>query len=127
MVVLLKILVTVIIGQTLFFKFSGAAESMYIFSQLGAEPYGRIGLGVIELISIVLIWWPKTVLYGVLLVFGMMLGAIASHVLILGIEVQQDGGKLFLLAVITLLADLGLVYYYQAAFKLWTASYITKR
>jgi hypothetical protein len=67
------------------------------------------------------------VLYGIILILGMMLGAIASHLLILGIEIQQDGGKLFLLAVITLLADLGLIYYYQAAFKVWTTSLINKR
>jgi hypothetical protein len=127
MVVLLKMLVTVIIGQTLFFKFSGAAESMYIFNQLGAEPYGRIGLGIVELISIVLIWFPKTVFYGIILIVGMMLGAIASHVFILGIEVQQDGGKLFLLALITLIADLGLLYFYRDAFKLLATQLIAKK
>jgi len=100
----------VILIQTLFFKFTGAEESVYIFSKLGVEPYGRIGSGVVELIASILILIPRTTLLGALLGMGTMLGAIFSHLFILGIKVQNDGGTLFSLAVITLVCCLILVF-----------------
>ncbi len=85
----------VIMLQTLFFKFTGAEESVYIFSQLGIEPWGRIGTGVMELIASVLILIPRTTAVGALLALGIMGGAILSHLFFLGISVQGDGGQLF--------------------------------
>ena len=108
---ILRIIAAGILLQTLFFKFSGAAESIYIFSALGAEPYGRIGSGIAELILAVLILIPKTTWIGALGGCGIMIGAILSHLLVLGIVVENDGGFLFLLAVITLLCCLGLLYF----------------
>ena len=108
---ILRIIAAGILLQTLFFKFSGAAESIYIFSALGAEPYGRIGSGIAELIVAVLILIPKTTWIGALGGCGIMTGAILSHLLVLGIVVENDGGFLFLLAVITLLCCLGLLYF----------------
>ena len=54
----LRIAVAVIFIQTLYFKFTAHPDSVYIFSKLGVEPYGRIGLGIAELIAAVLILWP---------------------------------------------------------------------
>lgn len=108
---ILRIIAAGILLQTLFFKFSGAAESIYIFSALGAEPYGRIGSGIAELIVAVLILIPKTTWIGALGGCGIMIGAILSHLLVLGIVVENDGGFLFLLAIITLLCCLGLLYF----------------
>jgi hypothetical protein len=96
--------------QTLYFKFTAAEESVYIFQTLGIEPFGRIGSGVVELIASILILIPRTSLLGALLGLGTMLGAIFSHIFVLGIEVQNDGGTLFILAVITLISCLLLVY-----------------
>jgi len=110
---ILRIIAAGILIQTLFFKFTGAAESVYIFSTLGMEPFGRIASGIAELIAAVLILMPKTTLAGALLAAGVMLGAIASHVLVLGLEVQNDGGTLFLLALVTLICSLLLVYQYR--------------
>jgi hypothetical protein len=107
---IIKLTAAVILLQTLFFKFSGANESIYIFQTLGIEPYGRIGSGVVELIASILILIPRTTLLGALLGMGTMLGAIFSHLFVLGIEVQNDGGTLFLLAVITLSCCLFLVF-----------------
>ena len=107
---IIKLIAVVILVQTLYFKFTGAEESVYIFSTLGVEPYGRIGSGVIELIASLLILIPRTTLHGALLGFGTMLGAIVSHLLILGIEVKNDGGTLFILAIITFLCCLVLIY-----------------
>ena len=94
----LQVLVAVILLQTLFFKFTGAAESVYIFTTVGAEPWGRIGSGVVELIAAALLLMPAFAPYGALLAMGVMAGAIVSHLTVLGIEVQGDGGLLFGLA-----------------------------
>ena len=101
---IIRIFPAVIMLQTLFFKFSAAPESVAIFSKLGMEPFGRIGTGIIELIAAVLILIPNKSKFGALLGFGTMTGAIASHILVLGIEVNNDGGQLFILALITLVA-----------------------
>jgi uncharacterized membrane protein YphA (DoxX/SURF4 family) len=95
---LLRLLVAGILLQTLFFKFSGAPESVWIFSTLGAEPWGRIGSGVAELVAAILILWPRTTGIGAALSIGIISGAILSHLLFLGIEVEGDGGLLFGLA-----------------------------
>lgn len=107
----LRIIAAGILLQTLFFKFSGAEESIYIFSTLGMEPYGRIGSGIAELVVAVLILMPKTTWIGALGGCGVMAGAILSHLFVLGISVQNDGGLLFFLALITLLCCLGLLYF----------------
>lgn len=105
-----RIIASVILLQTLFFKFTGAEESIYIFSTLGAEPYGRIGSGIVELIAAVLILIPRTTLLGALMGCGVMAGAIFSHLFVLGIEVKNDGGTLFILAIITFLCCAFLVF-----------------
>ena len=107
---IIKLIAVVILVQTLYFKFSGAAESVYIFSTLGIEPYGRIGSGVVELIASILILIPRTSLLGAILGTGTMLGALVSHLAFLGIEVKNDGGTLFILAIITLLCCLIIIY-----------------
>jgi putative oxidoreductase len=94
----LAIIAAIILLQTLFFKFTGAEESIYIFTQVGAEPVGRIGSGIIELIAAWLILWPRLTALGSLLAWGVMSGAILSHLTILGIVVKNDGGSLFILA-----------------------------
>ena len=90
----------VILLQTLFFKFTAAPESVYIFSELGVEPYGRIGTGVLELIAAGLLIVKRTSLIGGILGLGIISGAILSHLFFLGIEVQHDGGLLFGMAVL---------------------------
>lgn len=107
---LLRLVVAVILLQTLYFKFSGAEESIYIFSTLGMEPYGRIGSGIAELIAAILILFPRTTLLGAIIGCGVMVGAILSHLFVLGIEVQGDGGALFVLALITFICCSILVY-----------------
>jgi uncharacterized membrane protein YphA (DoxX/SURF4 family) len=96
---LLRLIVAGILFQTLFFKFTGAPESKYIFQTLGAEPWGRIGSGVVELIAVILILIPRTAALGAVLALGVISGAILSHLTKLGISVQGDGGVLFYLAV----------------------------
>lgn len=96
-----RIIAAVILVQTLFFKFTGAPESVYIFTKLGQEPWGRIGSGVVELMASVLLFVPGLTAVGALLAAGVMAGAIFFHLTALGLVVQDDGGLLFTLAVIT--------------------------
>lgn len=110
---LLRIVVAVLFLQTLYFKFTAAPESVYIFSKLGIEPYGRIGSGVFELIAAILILIPRTVLVGALLGLGVISGAILSHLFVLGIEVQNDGGLLFMLALTIFICCSILIYQYK--------------
>jgi len=95
-----SIAAALILLQTLYFKFTAAPESVYIFSQLGLEPYGRIGTGVLELIIALMLLVKRFSLFGALLGLGVISGAIFSHIFVLGIEVNEDGGLLFGLAVL---------------------------
>ncbi len=102
----LKIAISAILLQTLYFKFTASAESVYIFTTLGLEPYGRIGIGIMELIAAILLFPKRTSFYGAMLAAGLMAGALFSHLTKLGIEVMNDGGELFILAIVVLLLSL---------------------
>lgn len=105
----LQLVAAGILLQTLFFKFTGAQESVYIFTTLGAEPWGRLASGVVELVAAVLLLCPATVAGGAALAMGVMAGALMSHLTLLGIEVQGDGGLLFALALIVFAASAGVL------------------
>jgi putative oxidoreductase len=98
----LRIVAAVILLQTLYFKFTAQPESVALFTKLGVEPWGRIGTGVIELISSLLLLIPATTFVGALLGVGLMSSAILSHLAVIGIESKGDGGQLFMLAIIVL-------------------------
>lgn len=100
-----RLIAAIIMLQTLYFKFTGAEESVHIFTAVGMEPWGRIGVGVMELIASVLILLPATVWLGAVLAAGLMAGAISMHLLILGIEVDNDGGRLFIYALLVLICS----------------------
>jgi putative oxidoreductase len=110
---LLRVTAAAILLQTLYFKFTAAEESVYIFSTLGAEPWGRLASGVMELITAVALLVPRTAPVGGLLALGVMSGAILSHLTVLGIDVRGDGGLLFALAVLVWLAAAGVVWIYR--------------
>lgn len=95
-----RVIVAIILLQTLFFKFSGAPESVYIFETVGQEPWGRYGSGVAELIAAVLLFVPALVPVGAVMALGVISGAIFFHLTKLGIVVQDDGGLLFGLALV---------------------------
>ena len=96
------IIAAVILLQTLYFKFTAHPDSVHIFTKIGGEPFLRIGSGIVELIIALLLLFPRTSLYGGLLGFVLMLGAIGQHLFVLGINVNNDGGALFALAITTL-------------------------
>lgn len=97
---IVRIVAAVILLQTLFFKFTGAPESVWIFEQMGAEPWGRIGSGIVELVAGLLLLVPSRAWMGAGIALGVMAGAILSHLFVLGIEVQGDGGTLFGMAIV---------------------------
>ena len=99
---LLRIVAAIIMLQTLYFKFSGAEESIYIFTTLGIETWGRFVIGSLELIASIFILYPRSTGFGALLGMGLMLGAIFSHITVLGLVVKGDGGQLFIYACIVL-------------------------
>jgi len=105
----LQVSIAAILLQTLFFKFSGAAESVYIFSTLGMEPVGRYASGAVELVASVLLLVPGFAPYGALLSLAVISGAIVSHLTVLGIDVRGDGGLLFALAVVVFACSLGVL------------------
>lgn len=122
-----RIIAAIILLQTLFFKFTAAPESVYIFTKLGTfihsyvpsasvntlEASFRIGSGVMELISAILLLAPPFVWAGAILAMAATAGAIASHLTFLGIEVQGDKGLLFALAIIVFLASAVALYLHR--------------
>jgi putative oxidoreductase len=118
---LFRIAIAVILLQTLYFKFTGHPESVALFSKLGVEPWGRIGTSVIELIAGILILVPATALIGAALSLGLMAGAIASHLFVIGIESDNDGGQLFMLAIIVLALSLVVLAIRRKEIPVWFA------
>ncbi|HHC78470.1 MAG TPA: DoxX family protein [Flavobacteriia bacterium] len=112
----LRMIVVVILIQTLRFKFTAHPESVYIFTKIGLEPYGRIGIGIIELIISILLVFHKTVWLGAMLTVGVMGGAVFMHLTTLGIEVMNDFGVLFYSALLTFIIAIALVWLYRKDF-----------
>lgn len=110
---ILRIIVAVILIQTLRFKFLAHEDSVYIFSQVGLEPFGRIGIGIAELIAGLLLLFRKTAWAGAMLTVGIIGGAITMHLTQLGIKVRGDGGVLFYTAVVTFLLALIILFIYR--------------
>ncbi|SDS54248.1 hypothetical protein SAMN04515667_2409 [Formosa sp. Hel1_31_208] len=109
----LRILVAIILIQTLRFKFTGHEDSVFIFTMVGLEPVGRIGIGIAELLAAILLLVRKTVWIGATLTLGIIGGAISMHLTQLGIDIRNDGGLLFYTALITFLLVLGILYIYR--------------
>ena len=102
---ILRVVAAFIMLQTLYFKFTGAPESIYIFETVGLEPFGRYASGVAELIASVLLLIPRTTWLGAIIALGVISGAIMSHLTVLGIEVMGDGGALFGMAIIVFVSS----------------------
>jgi len=123
---ILQILASVILIQTLYFKFTAHPESVELFTKLGVEPWGRIGTGILELITGILLLIPATAFIGGLLGMGLMLGAIASHLLVIGIESKGDGGQLFILAIIVLICSVTIQFIHRKEGIAFAKKYLPK-
>jgi uncharacterized membrane protein YphA (DoxX/SURF4 family) len=104
-----RVIAAIILLQTLYFKFTASPESVYIFSTVGMEPWGRISVGILELIAGTLLVINATAWLGGILALGLMAGALLMHVTKLGISIQGDGGYLFFLALVVALCSLYVV------------------
>ncbi|WP_055446519.1 DoxX family membrane protein [Lacinutrix mariniflava] len=109
----LRIIIALILIQTLRFKFTAHPDSVYIFEQVGLEPFGRIGIGILELIAGILLLIPKTVWAGASITLGVIGGAIFMHLTKLGIDVNGDGGVLFFTALVTFILSSIVLYFYR--------------
>ncbi len=111
----LRIVVAIILIQTLRFKFTAHPDSVYIFTKVGLEPVGRIGIGIAELIAGIFLLIPRTAWIGATLTLGVLGGAIMMHLTQLGIEIHGDGGVLFYTAVITFILSAIILWFYRTA------------
>ena len=110
---ILRIIVAIILIQTLRFKFTAHPDSVYIFETIGLEPIGRISIGIAELIAGILLLISKTVWLGASLTLSIIGGAIFMHLAQLGIEVKNDGGVLFITAIVTFLLSAIILFIYK--------------
>jgi len=109
----LRIIIAVILIQTLNFKFFAHPNSVYIFNKVGLEPYGRIGIGMLELVASILIIIPKTIWVGAILTIGIIGGAIFMHLTQLGVEINNDNGLLFIKAIVTFVLSFIVLFLYK--------------
>jgi len=99
--------------ETLFFKFTGAAESKYIFQKMGTEPWMRWVQGIWELLASICLLWPRLRWAGGILTTGAMSAAILSHMTWLGYSIQGDHGLLFCMALITFAGGFTIMWKYR--------------
>lgn len=109
----LRIIVAFILIQTLRFKFTAHPDSVYIFTKVGLEPFGRIGIGIAELIAGIFLLVKKTTWLGAVLILVIIGSAIMMHLTQLGINVNNDGGILFVTAVVTFILSAIILYIYR--------------
>ena len=109
----LRLVAAIIMLQTLYFKFTASEESVYIFSTVGMEPWGRVGSGIAELIASILILIPRYSWKGAIMGLGVISGAIFFHITKLGIVVKDDGGQLFIYALLVFFCCAGLLIIYK--------------
>jgi uncharacterized membrane protein YphA (DoxX/SURF4 family) len=109
---ILRLLAAVILLQTLYFKFTAHPQSVHLFTVLGMEPWGRIGIGILELIASLIILYPRTTGLGALLGLGLMAGAIYFHLTKLGIVFDGDA-VLFTYAAIVFVCCAILLFLYR--------------
>lgn len=114
----LRIIVAVILIQTLRFKFTAHPDSVYIFEKVGMEPIGRIAIGILELLAGIFLLFRKTVSIGALIAIGVLGGAILLHLTKLGIEINNDSGILFYTAITTFLLAIAILLIYRKDFSL---------
>jgi uncharacterized membrane protein YphA (DoxX/SURF4 family) len=109
---ILRIIPALILFQTLYFKFTAHPESVRLFTEIGMEPWGRIGTGVVELIAGILLLVPRYTGYGAILGLIMMTGALYFHLTKIGVNFGGDP-LLFIYALITFVCCAALILIYK--------------
>ncbi len=109
---ILRLVPAIILLQTLYFKFTAHPQSVKLFTQIGMEPYGRIGTGILELIAAILLLIPRFTGYGAILGLIMMTGALYFHLTKIGVYFDGDP-ILFMYASITFVCCAILIFIYK--------------
>ncbi len=107
-----RLIVVIIIAQTLPFKYIGAVESVNIFTQLNMEPYGRIGIAIIETTAIIFLL-SRFYIMGAIMSLSLISAANFLHFVKLGIIVNDDGGLLFFFSIVVIICSLWIVIYWN--------------
>ena len=110
---ILRLIPALLLLQTLYFKFTAHPESVKLFTEIGMEPWGRIGTGIIELIAAILLLIPRFTGFGALLGLAMMTGALYFHLTKIGVNFNGDP-LLFIYAVITFVCCAMLILIYKS-------------
>jgi uncharacterized membrane protein YphA (DoxX/SURF4 family) len=105
-VFVLSLYIAFVFVQSLFFKWTGSEESIFIFATLREwsgiglfEPFGRFFIGFCELVASILLFVPRTRIWGAGMAIVIISGAIFFHLFTpLGVVIKGDGGLLFTLA-----------------------------
>lgn len=109
---ILRIVPALILLQTLYFKFTAHPESVKLFTEIGMEPWGRIGTGVVELIAGILLLIPRFTGFGAILGLIMMTGALYFHLTKIGVNFDGDP-LLFIYALVTFICCAMLILIYK--------------
>ena len=107
-----RIVATLILLFTFYYKITGSPESVHVFSEADMEPYGRYSVAIAEFVAAMLIIIPRTSLAGALLAVVIMICVIASHIFVLGIQVMNDRGRHFIAAVVVAICSMIIIYAY---------------
>ena len=110
---ILALIAAGIMIETLFFKFTAAPESVFIFKKMGTEPWMRWVQGVWELLASIGLLLPRWRWAGAILTTGAMSAAILSHLTWLGYAVQGDHGLLFCMALVTFTCGVSVMWVYR--------------
>ena len=110
---ILALIAAGIMIETLFFKFTAAPESVFIFKKMGTEPWMRWVQGVWELLASIGLLLPRWRWAGAILTTGAMSAAILSHLTWLGYAVQGDHGLLFCMALVTFTCGVSIMWVYR--------------
>jgi putative oxidoreductase len=115
-----RVVAAAIMLETLFFKFTSAPESVFIFRKMGLESWWRYGQGIWELIAAILLLSPRFGWAGGILTLSAMGAAIVSHLTILGIQIQGDHGLLFAMAIATFTSGFIVTYIHRNQIPFYT-------
>lgn len=104
----LRLFISFYLIQYSYVKLSGQQSAIELFTTLEMEPWGRITIGILELITVLLILYPRTTVLGGLLGMVSMAAVIYYHLTQLGIAIRGDS-FLFIIACAIFAASLALV------------------
>lgn len=108
--VIIQIVAAGIIGMAGVSKFMAHPSVVFVFSELGLEPTGRIIIGIIEVSCAILLLTRTYAVVGAFFLLGTMAGAFIAHVSVLGFSIQGDGGRTVVLLAVEIICASTILY-----------------